>query len=69
MHVQAPRMPNDLRKALKDLDGAIATLEGMPVDYQRRAFRFIEQGSAHARRFRISNFVEVVKFFQQDSED
>jgi hypothetical protein len=69
MHVQTPTMPDDLREALKDLDGAIATLGGMPVDYQRRAFFFIEQGSAHTRGFRISNLVEVVKFFHQHSED
>jgi hypothetical protein len=62
-------MPADLRVALKDFEGAIATLDGMPLAYQRRAFLFIEQGSAHTRVFRISNFVEVVKFFQQDSEE
>jgi hypothetical protein len=69
MHVQTPAMPDDLRDALKDLKGAIAILDRMPLDYQRRAFLFIEQGNAHTRGFRISNFVEVVRFFQQHSED
>lgn len=64
--MQIPTIPGDLRKALEELEGGMATLGGMPMDYQRRAFRFIEQGSSHTRSFRISNFVEVVKFFRQD---
>jgi hypothetical protein len=67
--MHTPTIPSDLRKALKEHEGTIATLAGMPVDYQRRAFLFIEQGSRHNRGFRITNFVEVVKFFQQDSEE
>jgi hypothetical protein len=54
---------------LEELEGGMATLCGMPVDYQKRAFLFIEQASAHSRGFRVTNFVEVVKFFQQDSEE
>jgi hypothetical protein len=53
--------------ALNEIEGAMATLSGMPVDYQERAFLFIEQGSSHTRGFRVSNFVEVVRFFNQDS--
>jgi hypothetical protein len=67
--MQTPTIPSDLRKALEELEGGMATLAGMPVDYQRQAFLFIEQGSAHTRGFRITNFVEVVKFFQQDTEE
>jgi hypothetical protein len=67
IHVKTPTVPGDLREALEELEGGMATLAGMPVDYQRQAFLFIEQGSRHNRGFRITNFVDVVKFFQQDS--
>jgi hypothetical protein len=67
--MQTPTIPSDLRKALKEHEGTMATLAGMPIDYQRRAFLFIEQASAHNRGFRISNLVEVMKFFQKDSEE
>jgi hypothetical protein len=67
--MQTPTIPGDLRKALEEHEGTMATLAGMPVDYQKRAFLFIEQATAHTRGFRITNLVEVVKFFQQDSEE
>jgi hypothetical protein len=67
IHVKTPTIPGDLREALEELEGGMATLDGMPVDYQKRAFLFIEQATAHTRGFRITNLVEVVKFFQQDS--
>ena len=67
--VTSPTVPGDLRKALNEIDGAMATLSGMPADYQRRAFLFIEKGSSHTRGFRISNFVEVVTFFNKDSAE
>ena len=41
--MQTPTIPGELREALEDLEGAMATLDGMPVDYQRRAFLFIDQ--------------------------
>jgi uncharacterized protein YdeI (YjbR/CyaY-like superfamily) len=66
--MQTPAIPDDLREALKDLEGGIATIDEMPVEYQRRAFLFIERaGNAPTRNCRITNFVEVVKFFQQDT--
>lgn len=68
MQVHAPMIPDDLKQALEDLE-AIATVDEMPVDYRRRAFHFIEQAAdARTRDCRVSNFVEVVRFFQQDSE-
>jgi hypothetical protein len=66
IHMQTPTVPGDLREALDDIEGAMVTLGAMPADYQKRAFLFIEQGSAHTRGLRISNFVDVVRFFQQD---
>jgi uncharacterized protein YdeI (YjbR/CyaY-like superfamily) len=70
MHVQTPAIPVDLQEALKDLEGASSTLDAMPLEYQRRAFRFIEQATNRPTRAnRVHNFVEVVKFFQQDSEE
>lgn len=64
MQVQTATIPSDLRTALEDVEGGMTTLGGMPADYRRRAILFIEQGSPHTRSFRISNFIEVVKFFQ-----
>lgn len=69
LHVQTPTIPDDLKQVLKEL-GALATVGEMPPDYQRRAFLFIERaGNAQTRDCRVSNFVEVVKFFQRDSEE
>jgi hypothetical protein len=68
MPVTIPAIPDGLEEALKDFDGGMATIDEMPADYRRRAFLFIEQANnAPARSSRISNFVEVVKFFHQDS--
>jgi uncharacterized protein YdeI (YjbR/CyaY-like superfamily) len=68
IHMQTPTIPEELREALEDDEGAMATLDGMPVDYRRRAFLFIDQATnPPTRHNRVSNFVEVVKFFQQDS--
>jgi hypothetical protein len=68
MHVQIPVIPVGLEEALKDVEGALTTIEAMPLEYRRRAFRFIERaGNAPTRDFRIRNFVEVVRFFQQDA--
>jgi hypothetical protein len=69
MDMEIPTIPGDLREALEELDEGMATLGGMPMDVQRRAFLFIERATAHNRGFRIANFVEVVKFFQQDSKE
>ena len=70
LSVQTPVMPSSLREALKDVHGAIATVDEMPVGYRRRAFLFIEQsGNASTEQFRVNNFVQVVKFFLQDSKD
>jgi hypothetical protein len=67
MHVQSPTIPDDLKEAIDGL-GAIATVDEMPLDYRRRAFLFIEQsGNPSTRDFRVSNFLEVVTFFQKDS--
>ena len=67
--MQTPTIPGELREALEDLEGAMATLDGMPVDYQRRAFLFIDQApNASTRHYRVSNFMRVVRFFQEDSE-
>jgi hypothetical protein len=61
-------IPLDLEQALKELE-AIATVDEMPLDYQRRAFLFIERApDARTRDCRVSNFIEVVRSFQQDSE-
>ena len=61
-------IPDDLEEALKEFDWAIQTIDEMPLAYRKRAFLFIEQaGNAPTRSFRINNFVEVVKFFHQDS--
>ena len=66
--MQTLTIPEDLKLALEEV-GAIATLDEMPVDYRRRAYLFIEQaGNAPTRGFRVSNFLGVVRFFQQDSE-
>jgi hypothetical protein len=68
MPMTIPTIPDGLEDAVKDLEWAIPTIDGMPLDYRRRAFRFIEQANnASTRNFRINNFVEVVKFFHQDS--
>ena len=68
MPVTISPIPEGLEEALKDFEGGIATINEMPADYRRRAFLFIEQANnAPTRSFRISNFVEVVKFFHQDS--
>jgi uncharacterized protein YdeI (YjbR/CyaY-like superfamily) len=68
MPMTIPTIPDDLEEALRDLDWAIPTIDEMPLDYRRRAFLFIKQANnASTRSFRISNFVEVVKFFHQDS--
>jgi hypothetical protein len=68
--VENPVMPSSLREALKDIDGAIATVDDMPEEYRRRAFLFIERaGNAPTEGFRVSNFVQVVRFFLQDSPD
>jgi uncharacterized protein YdeI (YjbR/CyaY-like superfamily) len=68
MHLQRLTIPDDLKQALEDL-GAIATVDDMPLDYRRRAFLFIERAdNAPTRAFRVSNFVRVVQFFQQDAE-
>ena len=63
-----PTIPEGLEEALKDFDWGVATIDEMPLDYRTRAFLFIEQsGNPPTRSFRINNFVEVVKFFHQDS--
>jgi uncharacterized protein YdeI (YjbR/CyaY-like superfamily) len=68
MPVKTPAIPHDLKEALKDIEGAVAAIDQMPLEYQRWAFLFIEQATnAPTRGYRISNFVEVVRFFQQDS--
>jgi hypothetical protein len=55
-------MPDDLRDALRDVEGASAALEGMPLEYRRWAFLFIEQaGNDSTRNARISNLVGVAK--------
>ena len=66
--MQTPVMPSSLREALKDIDGGIATVDEMPEEYRRRAFLFIDQaGNASTEGFRVGNFVQVVRFFLQDS--
>ena len=66
--MQTPTIPDDLNQALKELE-AIATVNEMPLDYRRRAFLFIERAAdTRTRDCRVSNFVEVVRCFQQDSE-
>ncbi len=67
--VQTAKVPDDLGEILAEL-GASATLDEMSPAYRRRAFLFIEQaGNAVTRASRVSNFVEVVKFFKQDAEE
>jgi hypothetical protein len=39
--MQTPTIP--IREALEEVVGAMATLDGVPVDYQKRAFLFIDQ--------------------------
>jgi hypothetical protein len=66
MHVQSPTIPDDLKEGIEGL-GALATVDDMPLDYQRWAFLFIEQsGNPSTRDFRVSNFLEVVEFFHQN---
>lgn len=66
--MQTLTIPDDLKQALKEF-GAIATVDQMPLDYRRRAFLFIERAAdARTRDCRVSNFIEVVRFFQRDSE-
>ena len=68
--VMIPVMPSSLRQALEDIDGAIASVDKMPMAYRRRAFSFIEQaGNASTEGVRVSNFVQVVKFFLRDSPE
>ncbi len=66
--MQTPVMPSSLREALKEIDGAIATVDEMPEDYRRRTFLFIDQAHNGATEgYRVGNFVQVVRFFLQDS--
>jgi hypothetical protein len=61
-------MPGPLSDALRDIDGAMTAVDHMPVEYLRRAYLFIEQsGNPSTERVRVGNFVEVVRFFVQDS--
>ena len=61
-------MPPALSEALQDIDGAMTAVEHMPSVYRKRAYLFIEQASnPSTERVRVGNFVEVVKFFAQDS--
>jgi uncharacterized protein YdeI (YjbR/CyaY-like superfamily) len=70
MHVQIPTIPDELREALEDVEGAVATVDEMPMEYRKRAFLFIEQATnVPTREYRVKNFVEVVRFFQHDSEE
>jgi hypothetical protein len=67
MPMTLPTIPDGLEDALRDFEWAIPTIDAMPLDYRKRAFLFIEQASNElTRNVRISNFVEVVKFFHQD---
>jgi hypothetical protein len=67
---QIPVMPSSLREALEDIDGAIASVDEMPMAYRRRAFSFIQQaGNASIEGVRVRNFVQVVKVFVRDSPE
>ncbi len=60
-------MPSSLREAVKDIDGAIPTIDAMPLAYRKWAFLFIRQaGNPSTEAVRVSNFVEVVRFFLRD---
>ena len=66
--VPPPRMPESLREALCEIDGALATVDAMSEDYQRRSFYFIEQaGNMSTESQRVDNFVRVVRFFLEDA--
>jgi uncharacterized protein YdeI (YjbR/CyaY-like superfamily) len=68
MRVPSLTIPDDLKQALEEI-GAIATLDSMSLAHRKRAFLFIEQaGNVPTRNFRVANFLDVVKFFKQDSE-
>jgi hypothetical protein len=65
--LKTPTVPADLRLALEEV-GAIGAVEEMTPTYRRQAFLFIERAENESTRaFRVSNFVRVAQFFQQDS--
>ena len=66
--MQTPVMPGALSEALQDIDGAMTAVDDMPAEYRKRPYLFIEQaGNPSTERVRVGNFVEVVRFFAQDS--
>jgi hypothetical protein len=65
--LKMPTVPADLKLALEEV-GAIAAVDEMTPVYRRQAFLFIERAENESiRAVRVSNFVRVAQFFQQDS--